>query len=88
MPEPPTLLDFPCQFAIKALGKNNPEIDTRIFDIVCRHVPDLSFEVVRTRPSKGEKYISVTVTIQATSKAQLDAIYQDLTDCTEVIMAL
>ena len=88
MTDQDSLLEFPCEFALKALGKNNPEIDTRVYEIVCRHVPDLNFEAVRTRPSKGGKYISVTVVIQATGKAQLDAIYQDLTDCSEIIMAL
>ena len=38
--------------------------------------------------NRGGKWISVTVVIEATSKAQLDAIYQDLTDCADVLMAL
>lgn len=88
MTEQESLLEFPCEFALKALGKNNPEIDTRVYEIVCRHVSDLNFEAVSTRPSKGGKYVSVTVVIQATSKAQLDAIYQDLTASDEIIMAL
>ena len=36
----------------------------------------------------ARNYLSITVTIEAISQAQLDAIYQDLTDCPEVIMAL
>ena len=83
-----TLLEFPCEFAIKAVSKNNPEIDMRVFELVSQHVHGLDFDAVRTRPSKGDKYISVTVTIQAQSQAQLDAIYQDLSACAEIIMAL
>lgn len=88
MTEQDTLLEFPCQFSIKAVGKNTPEIDTRIYSLVCRHVPGLDFAAVTTRPSKGDKYISVTVAFEATSKQQLDAIYMDLSGCDEVIMAL
>jgi putative lipoic acid-binding regulatory protein len=83
-----TLLEFPCQFAIKAMGKTNIEFDLLVIDIVRRHVPDLHEQSVTTRSSKDANYLAVTVMIQATSKAQLDAIYQDLSDHPLVLMAL
>ena len=83
-----TLLEFPCQFAIKAMGKTNIEFDLLVIDIVRRHVPDLHEQSVTTRLSKDANYLAVTVMIQATSKAQLDAIYQDLSDHPLVLMAL
>ncbi len=43
---------------------------------------------VTTNPSSAGNYLSVTVVIEATSQAQLDAIYQDLTDSPDVLMAL
>lgn len=82
-----TLLEFPCQFAIKAMGKNNLEFDLLVIEIVRRHVPDQE-RAVTTRPSKDNNYLAVTVLIEATSKQQLDAIYQDLTDHPLVLMAL
>jgi uncharacterized protein len=82
-----TLLEFPCQFAIKAMGKNNLEFDLLMIEIVRRHVPDQE-RAVTTRPSKDNNYLAVTVLIEATSKQQLDAIYQDLTDHPLVLMAL
>ena len=88
MSEQESALKFPCQFPIKALGKAGPELDIRIVEIIRRHAPDFDAGAVTLKPSKSGKYTSVTVTIQATSKQQLDAIYQDLTDCPEVIMAL
>lgn len=81
-------LQFPCTFPIKAVGKATPELDIQIIEIVRRHVEDLNEGAVKTRPSKGGNYLSITVTIEAISQEQLDAIYQDLTDCPEVIMAL
>ncbi|MGZ5007846.1 MAG: HP0495 family protein [Methylobacter sp.] len=83
-----TLLEFPCRFPIKAMGKSNIELDLLVIEIVRRHVADLHEGAVSTRPSKDGNYISVTVTVEATSKQQLDAIYQDLSDHPHVLMAL
>ena len=88
MSEEETLLEFPCQFPIKAMGKNSPDFDSIVVAIVRQYVADINEGAVKTRPSKEDKYLSVTVTIEATSKQQLDAIYQGLTDCPDVLMAL
>jgi hypothetical protein len=39
-------------------------------------------------PSKAGNFVSVTATVEAQSQSQLDAIYQELTDCDQVLMAL
>lgn len=83
-----SLLQFPCQFPIKVMGKSNLEFDLLVIDIIRRHVPELNERTVSTRPSKDGNYLAVTVTIQAQSKRQLDAIYQDLTGHPHVLMAL
>lgn len=83
-----TLLKFPCQFPIKVMGKSNLEFDLLVVEIVRRHVPNLHEQAVTTRASKDANYLSVTVTVEATSKAQLDAIYRDLTGHPQVLMAL
>ena len=59
-----------------------------IIEIIKRHVGDIHKQAIKSKPSKGGKYTAVTITIEATSKQQLDAIYQDLTDCSEIMMAL
>ncbi len=83
-----TLLEFPCQFPIKALGHADRELDLRVIEIICKHVPDLREGAVKSRPSSGGKYTSVTVTITATSLAQIHAIYRELSDCADVLMTL
>jgi len=88
MSEEETLFEFPCQFPIKAMGKNIHEFDATVVGIVRKHTDDISEGAIKIRPSKGDKFLSVTVTIEANSKKQLDAIYQDLNDCPEVIMVL
>jgi putative lipoic acid-binding regulatory protein len=59
-----------------------------VLEIVRRHAPDVKADAVKTRLSKDGNFIAITVIIEATSKKQLDAIYQDLTDHPDVKMAL
>lgn len=88
MSEEQTLFEFPCQFPIKAMGKNTDKFHAVVIAIVSQHVEYISDECVKTRLSSGDKFLSVTVTIEATSKKQLDAIYQGLTDHPDVLMSL
>ncbi len=81
-------LKFPCQFPIKAMGKSDCDLDLIVVEIIRKHAPDLSEGAVYNRDSSQGNYTSVTVVVNATSRMQLDAIYQDLVDCEAVIMAL
>ncbi len=83
-----TLFEFPCQFPIKAMGKIDIELDILVMEIIRRHTDGIDPQSVKTRPSKDGNYMAVTVTIEATSKKQLDAIYQDLTDHPHILVAL
>lgn len=88
MSETETLLEFPCEFAIKAMGKARDDFDAIVVEIVRRHVSDIREGAVTSRPSRAGTYVSVTVMIEATSREQLDAIYQGLVDHPDVMMAL
>jgi putative lipoic acid-binding regulatory protein len=81
-------LEFPCDFPIKAMGHACDSLEITVVEIVRRHAPNLGEAAVKSRPSANGKYLSITVTVRATSKAQLDAIYMDLTACEQVLMAL
>ncbi len=82
-----TLMEFPCSFPIKVMGEAADDFDMLIVEIVRKHHPDLTEGAVKTRPSREGKYISVTVTIEAQSREQLDNIYLDLTAHERVLMA-
>ncbi len=77
-PTPPPLLEFPCDFPIKAIGKGDEDFETLVVMIVRRHVPDLGEGAVSSRPSRNGKFLSVTVNIVARSRPQLDALYREL----------
>jgi putative lipoic acid-binding regulatory protein len=83
-----TLLEFPCEFPIKAMGLADDNFEALVLSLVRKHAPDLSEAAVRSRDSKGGKYLSVTITVTATSKEQLDNIYLELTASERVMMAL
>ena len=82
------LLEFPCRFPIKAVGKSGPELEGAVMEIINRYVPDLGEGAIRSQPSKGGNYTSITVTINAVSQQQLDDIYHALTAHEAVMMAL
>ncbi len=83
-----TLLKFPCEFPVKAMGLSGDQLEVSVIEIINRHVNDLSEGAIAMRPSKNGKYTAITITITAQSKQQLDAIYMDLTVCEHVSIAL
>jgi putative lipoic acid-binding regulatory protein len=82
------VMDFPCRFPIKAMGRTDSSLEHDVESLVRRHAPDLRPEDISTRPSAHGNYVSVTVTVTATSREQLDAIYQDLNAHQNILMTL
>jgi putative lipoic acid-binding regulatory protein len=83
-----TLLSFPCTFPIKAMGPADSALEAVVVEILQRHVPGFDSDSVSTRASSGGKWLAVTVRIEATSKAQLDKIYRELSAHELVVYAL
>ena len=71
-----TLIDYPCEFPIKIMGKDEREFTKSILIIVNHHIPDFDDKSVETRASKKNKYLSLTCTVYVASQSQLDALYQ------------
>jgi len=83
-----SLLEFPCAFPVKIMGQTQDDFAQTMLAIVLRHAPDFDAATVEMRASSGGKYLSLTCTIRATSKAQLDALYRELSGHPLVSMAL
>jgi len=84
----PSLLTFPCAFPIKVMGRTQDGFAQEIVTVVQRHAPDFDPGTVEMRASSAGKYLSLTCTIQATSRAQLDDLYRALTSHPMVTMVL
>lgn len=74
-----TLLEFPCAFPLKVMGATQDGFAEEILRLVRLHAPTFEATDMELRASSGGKYISVTCTVLATSKAQLDDLYRALT---------
>lgn len=73
-----TLLEFPCAFPIKIMGLTDDALAQAVLAVVLRHAPDFDGATMEMRASSTGKYVSLTCTINANSKPQLDALYTEL----------
>lgn len=90
MPDPSSdsLLVFPTEFPIKVMGKTQDDFARTVLAIVQRHAPDFPAERVEMRGSREGRYVSLTFTINATSREQLDRLYRELSEHPMVSMVL
>lgn len=79
MAEQETLLEFPCDFPLKIMGEFSTDFAGTVVEVVRRFAPDFDPATVEMRASSGGKYVSLTCTVNATSKQQLDNLYRELT---------
>jgi uncharacterized protein len=70
------------------MGRREGGFAQGVLEVVLRHAPDFEPATMEMRPSRKGKYLSLTVTINATSREQLDALYQELCDHPSVVMVL
>lgn len=83
-----SLFEFPCDFPLKILGKRRDDFSQAILEVVLRHAPDFDGATMEMRASAKGNYLSLTCTIRATSRPQLDELYRELTAHPLVSMVL
>jgi len=83
-----SLIEYPCDFPIKVMGKNQAGFAQAVMHIVMRHAPDFDPASIEMKSSKKGKYLSLTCIIQATSRDQLEELYRELCDHPTVVMVL
>lgn len=88
MSEPESLIPFPCDFPIKVMGLRQHGFAQNILEVIRVHSPDYDPATIEMRTSREGKYLSLTITVKATSQQQLDALYRDLCDHPMVSMVL
>ena len=79
---------FPCDFILKVICHSKADLATLILEIVNRHFPETSTSDITARDSKQSKYTALSIKVKAENQAQLDQLYQDLTDSDDVLMTL
>jgi putative lipoic acid-binding regulatory protein len=83
-----SLIEYPCAFPIKVFGQTQQGFMQAVTDVVLQHDPGFAAASISMRSSKTARYVSLTCTVNATSREQLDALYQALCDHPQVVMVL
>ena len=83
-----SLIQFPCDFTLKIMGKAQDDFENLVITIVKKHFPSVTAANIQKKMSKDNHYLSLSVTVYARSKMELDALYQELSTTKEVLMVL
>ncbi|MDO8294309.1 MAG: DUF493 domain-containing protein [Gallionella sp.] len=83
-----SLIEYPCEFPLKIFGLQQAGFAQAVLEVVGKHDPGFAAASMEMRASKNARYISLTCTIKATSREQLDALYQELCDHPSIVMVL
>ncbi len=81
-------LQFPLTTSLRVVGRNTPEFTAAVMELVQRHVADLAEETVYSRLSRDETYMSLVVPILFESRAQFDAVFDELAASELVLMVI
>lgn len=73
-----SLIEFPCHYEIKVMGKDDENFHAEVRRIVLKHSPDADDSCFRQRPSSKGKYVSISASVYVETKGHLEAVYGDL----------
>jgi len=83
-----SLIEYPCEFPIKIFGLQQAGFAQAVLEVVTKHDPGFLAASMEMRASRNARYLSLTCTVKATSREQLDALYQDLCDHPAIVMVI
>ncbi len=81
-------LEFPVEYPVKIIGKDEDHFDAFVFELLQKHVPELTRSDLIIRRSDQEKYMAVSAKFTAQSRAQVDALYDDIKQHKRILVAL
>jgi putative lipoic acid-binding regulatory protein len=86
--EAPPKIEFPCLYPIKVIGHAVNTFRAQVLEAIERHTGAIDPNLIQLKPSKHSNYLSITVTIAATGKPQLESIFSDLKKIESVKLVL
>ncbi len=78
IPPEQSLIDYPSAFPIKVMGAAVDGFEAAMVAVAQHFDPAFDASTVERRPSSGGNYLGLTLTVKATSRAQLDELYRTL----------
>ena len=88
MSEKETLIEFPCDFPIKAIGKNSVQFVDEVKALSKKYFPNIKEHDINTQESANKNFISITLVVHAEDKPTLDNLYTELSQLNDVKMVL
>src|SRR3546814_6217555 len=76
IPPAESLIEYPSDFPLKVMDKSQPDFAQTLTDLLLQFDPGFDAATVEMRPSTAGNYISLTFTVRATSREQLDNLYR------------
>jgi putative lipoic acid-binding regulatory protein len=78
IPPEDSLITYPSRFPIKVMGAHAEGFEAAVVAVALEFDPGFDASTLERRPSKGGNYLGLTITVTATSRTQLDALYRAL----------
>lgn len=81
-------IEFPCSYPIKVIGNAVEDFQELVLAVFEKHAGKIAADSIRIQKSSKSNYLSITVTIIATGKEQLQRIFDDLKtlDCVKMVL--
>jgi putative lipoic acid-binding regulatory protein len=79
-------LKFPTDLPIKVFGRNDADFRAEVVAIIEKHYG--TAYTIAEQQSRQAAYVSLTITVRAESRAQVDAVYRDFVASERILMAL
>jgi putative lipoic acid-binding regulatory protein len=83
-----SLLQFPCSFPLKVIGRNVEAFELQVMSVILKYLTASTPTHCTRRLSTGNKYLALTISFMADSQEQIDAIYQELNGLELVLFTL
>lgn len=88
MSDDESLLEFPCDFPIKVLGRDGPEFRNETRRIIAEHGGDMAADTARARKSRDGNYLALSFVVHVDSRERLDALYEELSGNEHIMVVL
>lgn len=88
MTDKTSLIEFPCHFPVKIIGKKTATFFSEITTIIKQHFPATTDDMVVARDSQQGNYLSITATVYVNDQDSLDALYREISSHPDIKMVL
>ncbi len=82
------VLEFPCRFPMKVMGKDTEAFRRSSLEIIEQHVGKLAQTDIHERSSREGNFVALTYELTIASREQLDELYRALSGHEEVLVVL